>query len=75
MNYKINIEGMHCSGCENLIKMSLEEVNFGDVKVSMKDKSATFNSEQDLAAVKESLDTIFSAFEKYKYSNLVLVNI
>jgi len=70
MNYKIDIEGMHCSGCENLIKMSLEEANFADITVSMKEKSATFSSQQDVSAVKESLDNIFSAFEKYKYSNL-----
>lgn len=73
MNYKIDIDGMHCSGCETLIKMSLEEANFGDITVSMKDKSATFSSQQDLSAVKESLDNIFSVFDKYKYSNLVLV--
>jgi copper chaperone CopZ len=73
MTYKINIEGMHCSGCENLIKMSLEEVNFGDIEVSMKSKSAKFSSHQELPTVKESLDNIFSAFDDYKYSNLVLV--
>lgn len=73
MNYKIDIEGMHCSGCETLIKMSLEEASFGDITVSMKDKSAIFSSQQNLSAVKESLDNIFSAFDKYKYSKLVLV--
>ena len=73
MNYKVNIEGMHCSGCETLIKMSLEEANFSDIAVCMKDKSATFSSQQEQPAIKETLDNIFSAFEEYKYSNLVLI--
>lgn len=73
MTYKIAIEGMHCSGCENLIKMSLEEANLVDVVVSMKDNSAVFKSQQDLNTVQELLNTIFSAFDKYKYSNLVLI--
>lgn len=73
MNYKIDIEGMHCSGCENLIKMSLEEANFDDIEVSMKNKVSTFSSQQELSAVKEYLDNIFSAFNEYRYSNLVLV--
>lgn len=73
MNYKIDIEGMHCSGCENLIKMSLEEANFDDIEVSMKNKVSTFSSQQELSAVKKYLDNIFSAFNEYRYSNLVLV--
>lgn len=73
MIYKIDIEGMHCSGCENLIKMSLEEANFGDIEVYMKEKSAKFSSEQDLSAVKDTLNSVFSSFNEYKYSNLVLV--
>jgi len=73
MNYKIDIIGMHCSGCENLIKMSLEEAGFKDIEVFMNTNSAAFSTNQDLSLIKESLDKIFSAFEEYKYSNLVLV--
>lgn len=73
MKYKIDIEGMHCSGCENLIKMSLEEASFSDVEVSMKTKSATFDSLQEQSIVREILDGIFSVFEDYKYINLYLI--
>lgn len=73
MTYKIIIEGMHCSGCENLIKMSLEEANFENIVVSMKNGLATFSSHQDLLEVKDSLDNIFSTFDTYKYSNLEIV--
>lgn len=73
MTYKIDIKGMHCLGCQNLIKISLEEVNFRDTVVSMEGASATFNSPQDLAKVKQSLDSIFAALGEYSYSNLALV--
>lgn len=72
MTYKITIEGMHCSGCENLIKMSLEEIGFSNITISLKDNLATFDSLENLEAVKNILDSTFSNFDKYKYLNLVV---
>lgn len=69
--YSIEISGMHCTGCEMLIKMSLEEAGFREVAVSNQNKCATFSSHQNLKEVNELVESIFSVFEDYKYKNLV----
>jgi len=45
--YQINIAGMHCSGCSNLIKMSLEDAGLRSVQIDMNNKSGQFESEKD----------------------------
>lgn len=74
MNYRIDVDGMHCAGCETLIKMSLEEAELLNVEVSLKNKSATFETENDISEVKKILDTVFSVFTDYTYSNLEQLN-
>ena len=73
MNYKIDISGMHCSGCSNLIKMSLEDIGFDSVQVALKDGYSIFSSEQDSETLKQNLNKVFANFDEYKFSNLSLV--
>ena len=38
MKYQIEITGMHCTGCSNLIKMTLEDEELANVKCRRKYK-------------------------------------
>jgi len=74
MKYQIEITGMHCMGCSNLIKMSLEEEGFSNSDVDIKTNLATFESSlSDAGEVKEVLDKIFSGLSGYSYKNIKAV--
>lgn len=71
MKYTINIQGMHCSGCKNLIKISLEDLNYTNVKVDLENNSGEFSSEKNLQIVENELTDIFKKdLHDYSYSNL-----
>ena len=69
-NYKIKIQGMHCSGCKNLITMSLEEEGLVNVSVDNDSHEASFSTEKEEAEAKEILDKVFSELKDYKYLEL-----
>ena len=74
MKYQIEITGMHCMGCSNLIKMSLEEEGFSDSDVDIKTNLASFESSlRDKEEVKEVLDRIFSGLSGYFYKNIKVI--
>ena len=74
MKYQIEITGMHCMGCSNLIKMSLEEEGFSDSDVDIKTNLASFESSlHDKEEVKEVLDRIFSGLSGYFYKNIKVI--
>ncbi|MCX8035044.1 MAG: heavy-metal-associated domain-containing protein [Candidatus Dojkabacteria bacterium] len=73
-NYKIQIKGMHCNGCKNLIQMSLEDESLQNVSVNPETGYANFNtdlSEEDTAKV---LEKVFAELSDYSYSNLEKVD-
>lgn len=72
MIYQITIPKIHCSGCVNLIKMSLEEI-FNTVSVDQYSKIAEFQSDESIEMVKESLNKLFEELREsgYEYSNLM----
>lgn len=70
----ITISGMHCSGCKNLIAMSLEDEGMKDVQVDEKAGRATFSSDKDDAALRATLDRMFSELKEYRYSDLTVLN-
>ena len=72
MVYKIDITGMHCSGCSNLIEMSLEDIGFTDIKVSLDKNNAIFTNDLAESEIKSKLDGIFANpdLAKYSYTNL-----
>lgn len=74
MKYKIEIKGMHCSGCQNLIAMSLEDAGFSDVQVDQEKNIGDFSSDKSESEVKETLDKAFAelAASNYSYTNLTL---
>jgi copper chaperone CopZ len=70
MTYQITVPRIHCSGCVNLIKMSLEEV-FEKVNVDEATKVAEFESEKELDEVKTDLDKVFVELKEsgYEYAD------
>jgi copper chaperone CopZ len=75
-NYSIDIKGIHCSGCVNLIKMTLEEQGFTNVIVEQERNIAQFESMVDTneEEIKRLLDTVFTELQSYSYSNLHIIN-
>ena len=62
---------MHCKGCSNLIKMSLEDEGLTDVVVDIETNSGKFNKpENDSTDTKTKLDAIFSTLPGYAYTDL-----
>ncbi len=73
MKYQINIEGMHCTGCVGLIKMTLED-DFTNVEVNLKEGKAEFESDLEQNEVESKLVKAFKEFNQYKFGNLVEAN-
>ncbi|MEI6222704.1 MAG: heavy-metal-associated domain-containing protein [bacterium] len=70
MNYSIKITGMHCSGCKNLIQMSLEDEQLQAVVVDNEKDFATFKTDDSEDAVKSTLNKVFTELGKYSYTDL-----
>lgn len=66
MSYSIKISGIHCNGCKNLIKLSLEDEGLENVEIN--DKSGEFESNSDINKVEEVLNKIFLELKKSNYS-------
>lgn len=74
MKYQIEITGMHCTGCSNLIKMTLEDEGLANVDVDVKTNSAVFDSSlNDKYKVKEVLDKVFADLPGYSYTNIQII--
>ena len=71
-NYLLTIRGMHCSGCKNLITMSLEDEGMASVQVDEKAGNAMFSTAQGLDAVREIVDRIFKDLTDYTYTDLTI---
>ena len=72
MNYRINLSGVNCDGCKNLVKMMLEENGFVNVEVN--EKNATFDVERENLDVKSILDEEFPKLPHHQYSDLIKLN-
>ncbi len=71
MKYQIEISGMHCTGCSNLIKMALEDEGLTDVNVDIKTNISVFESIlNDKSQVKKVLDKVFADLQGYSYSDI-----
>ncbi len=68
--FSITIKGMHCSGCKNLITLSLEEAALTNIVVDERDSTAQFVSGHEMADLPEILDTVFAELPDYSYTNL-----
>ncbi|KKQ35171.1 MAG: hypothetical protein US52_C0033G0003 [candidate division WS6 bacterium GW2011_GWA2_37_6] len=71
MKYKIDIAGMHCSGCSALMKMSLEDGGLKNVEIDPQDNTGMFDSVEDNDEVKKMLNKVFEELSDYNYNNLV----
>lgn len=74
MQYKINIQGMHCQGCKSLLIMLFDEKGFIDINIDLESNTGTFTSDEDKLKVKELLDSAFKEAGEYTYSNLEIVH-
>jgi copper chaperone CopZ len=73
MKYQIDISGMHCSGCKNLITMSLEDIGFKDVIVDPEKNTAQFISSKNTDDVEKDLQEVFKELTDYRYSNINII--
>ena len=74
MKYKIELTGIHCSGCINLIKLSLEEANLENVEVDSQTNIAVFKSSKEAEELKALLNDVFSDLNNYQYFNLQVID-
>ncbi len=75
MKYRVEIEGMHCMGCSNLIKLSLEDAGFKDTVVDIKTNMADFKSSlPEITEVEKVLNKVFKDIPGYTYKNLKIIN-
>lgn len=70
MKYKIDISGMHCSGCKNLISMSLGDAGLENVIVDSENGTAEFSSKKSNQEIIVILEEISTELKEYKFSNL-----
>ena len=74
MKYQIEITGMHCTGCSNLIKMTLEDEGLANANVDIKTNVATFESSlNETSKVGVVLDKVFADLSGYSYANIQIV--
>jgi copper chaperone CopZ len=74
VKYKIEITGMHCTGCSSLIKMTLEDEELANANVDVNTNSATFESSlNETSKVKAILDKVFTDLPGYSYTNIQIV--
>ncbi len=73
MKYQIDISGMHCSGCKNLITMSLEDIGLEEVVVDSEKNVAIFVTSKNTEEVEKDLQEVFKDLIDYKYSNLDII--
>ena len=72
--YKFKIEGMHCSGCKNLIQMTLEEQGLTNVQINLDLSEGSFDSEESKINLESLLNNSFKELKKYSYSQLTEIN-
>lgn len=73
MHYSISLQGMHCSGCKNLITLSFEDEGFAKIHVDEQAQSASFDSNEDVSTIDTKLTKLFKELKDYSYSNLKII--
>jgi len=65
---------IHCSGCANLIKLTLED-DFPSVAVDQESKIVSFESDKEIIEAQKILAELFAELkdEGYSYENLTLI--
>ena len=74
MNYSISISGMHCSGCQSLISLCLEELDFSNINVNLTNNSASFTASESQVVIAQKLtDKFNNELPQYKFSDLKVI--
>ncbi|MBM3700382.1 MAG: hypothetical protein FJW68_05640 [Actinobacteria bacterium] len=65
MKIKFKIQGIHCKGCLNLIKLTLEEYGFTDVDIDIAEATGiVHDNERTFDEAKKDINTAFAEMEK-----------
>ena len=54
----LNVDGMHCEGCENRIKKALNNKGIEDVKASHHDGNVIIKTNNDINEIKEIIEDL-----------------
>lgn len=80
MKYQIDLHGIHCHGCINLVRMTLEDlelknVNLFDLDLVKQFGHAEFNSELEEKTLTDKLNSAFAELKEhgYSYNNLISI--
>lgn len=65
--YQFKVPEIHCSGCVNLIKLTLED-DFKNVEVDENSKEVIFESEGNFEKVTEKLRELFDGLKDAGYT-------
>jgi copper chaperone CopZ len=66
----LKISGMHCSGCKNLITLSLEDEGMTRVSVDETTGHAEFHTTLEESELVKRLATMFAELTDYRYADL-----
>ena len=71
MKYQMSIKGMHCKGCANLIKMSLEDEGLTNVAIDLPSETGNFEGNED---AKVLLEKAFAGLSGYDFADLKTIS-
>lgn len=75
MNYQLEIQGMHCKGCQSLIQMSLEDEQIKVININVRTGISSIASPANTQAETESLlKKVFTGLPGYSFSKLTQLN-
>lgn len=73
MIYQMEVEGMHCPSCKNLIVMDLEDRGLEGIKIDMMGNRAQFSTDLPLEEVDKLVAQSQKDLGKYRFFNLQTV--
>jgi len=71
MKIEFKIQGMHCMGCVNLIKLTLEEYGFTDVEIERAEATGVVQTDKHtFDEAKKDINAAFAEMEKYSVNDI-----
>lgn len=67
--FQVSVTGIHCSGCENLIKLSFEDAGLLSPSIE-KAQTISFQSDLDENELQQKLKLISEDLSNYSFTNL-----
>lgn len=71
MKIEFKIQGIHCMGCVNLIKLTLEEYGFKDVEIDRAGATGVVQTdEHTFDEAKKDINSAFAEMEEYSVNDI-----